>query len=571
MIPDDQSFERAAQSIRALSGREIDELLARSTHVVSNAICITDADLDEPGPRIVYVNPAFEAITGYTHDEVVGRNPRFLQGPLTDRTVTDRLRSDLVAGRPFQGETWNYRKDATAFRVAWRIAALRDEDGRITHYVAAQDDVTALRQAEQTLRDQAELLQAESDWLEALVALGVTTGRASEPDAVLRQVLDASVGPLGADDAAIVLVDDDRSAWVVVRAHEAVAAMDGMRFDPQPGTLIAQALDGHRPVVSSGDSPPVGAGLGLTEGATAVLPIGEPGTSAYGALVLAWRSPQDLRPVEQAHLAMLARLITMTHRNTQAMESQRWLASELQAALLPDLGEHEGLDVAWRYLSVDDDTVIGGDWYDVVSLGHGDVAVFVGDVVGHGAGAAALMGEIRYTVRGLLRSFTDPGALLDELDASLLADHQPGMAMATVCAVCIDRDGTLRYSSAGHPSPVVRRTGGSVDVLDGARSRPVGVTAGGTARPTEVACLYDGDTLVAFSDGVFENRDQSYDDAYLALLRRLAASADDPDGLCDAAVGFVNVGDDRPGFRDDVVVLAVRSRPAGRSGDDSSG
>jgi len=570
----DQSFERAARSLRALAGREIDELLARSTHVVSNAICITDADLDEPGPRIVYVNPAFEAITGYAHDEVIGRNPRFLQGPLTDRTVTDRLRLELGAGRPFQAETWNYRKDGTAFRMMWRIAPLRNEGGQVINFVAAQDDVTALREAEQVLRDQALHLQAETDRLGALVALGVTAGRASDPDAVLRLVLDASVGPLGADQAAIVLVDDDRADWVVVRSDEpddAETAWIGSRFVPQPATLLAQVLDGRRSVVSSSTDSSAGAGLGFPGGAIAVLPIGDGDSRAYGALVLAWRSPHDFRPAEQTHFEMLARLTTMTHRNTQALEDQRWLASELQAALLPVLGEHEGLDIAWRYLSVDDDTLIGGDWYDVVSLPDGDVAVFVGDVVGHGAPAAALMGEIRYTMRGLVRSFSDPGTLLDQLDATVLAAHLPGTAMATVCAAVLRSDGELRYSVAGHPAPLVRRTDGGLEVLDGARSHLVGVCAGGRARPTEVVHLGDGESLIAFSDGVFENRDQSYDDSYLDLVKRLSTSAADPDALCDAAVDLDSIGDGRSAARDDIVVLTVRRRPAVRSGDQAPG
>lgn len=556
----DDTFDLVAGSLRALTGGEFDELLARATHVARNAICITDAELDAPGPRIIYVNPAFEQMTGYTSDEVLGRDPRFLQGPDTDRAVLDRLRTDLESGRPFQGETFNYRKDGTPFRMAWRIAAVRDGEGTITHYVAAQDDVTPIREAEQLLRDHADYLQADTDWLGSLVDLGVSMARTTDPDAVLAQVLEAAVGPLGADGAAFVLVDDDRNDWVTTRTRGFDGVVDGDRFLAQPGTLIAQALGANRPVVRTTTSDQVGSGTGFPGGAAAVLPIGGGGVHAYGVLVLAWRSPRAFRAAERSHLDMLARLTTMTHRKTQALENQRSLAVELQGALLPQLRDVDGLDVAWRYLSVADDSVVGGDWYDVVRLPDGHAAAFVGDVVGHGASAAALMGEIRYTIRGLLRSSADPGPLLDELDATLLADHAPGEALATVLAATIAPDGTLRYSAAGHPHPVVRRADGRVDVLDGARSRLVGASADGEARPTATAHLDAGDCLVAFSDGVFESRDLDYDEGYLDLVARLAAAADHPDALCDAALA---VSGDGPTFRDDVVVLAVRRRPSG--------
>jgi PAS domain S-box-containing protein len=67
------------------------------------------------GPKIEYVNPAFTRMTGYAADEVLGRTPRLLQGPGTDRTVLDRMRASLVAGEPFQGEAINYRKDGSTY------------------------------------------------------------------------------------------------------------------------------------------------------------------------------------------------------------------------------------------------------------------------------------------------------------------------------------------------------------------------------------------------------------------------------------------------------------------------
>lgn len=570
----DETFDLIAGTVPAITGGDADQLLARATHVARNAICITDAELDAPGPRILYVNPAFEQMTGWSRDEVLGRDPRFLQGPLSDRIVLDRLRADLAAGRPFQGETYNYRKDGTPFRMSWRIAAVRDTTGRVTHYVAAQDDVSAVREAEDLLRDHADDLEHDTDWLGVLVDLGVDLARTSDADDVLAKVVQAAVGPLGADQAAVVLVDEERDEWVVSSIDGVPGVLRGSRFDPQANALVQEALDHGRPLFRSESGAAIGAGLGEVTGAAVVVPIGiaaEQG--AYGALVIRWDAPRRFRPAERTHLGLLGRLTTMTHRKTQALENQRSLAVELQAALLPDLGDLPGLEASWRYLSVADDAVVGGDWYDAVPLPDGSVALFVGDVAGHGAPAAALMGEVRFTARGLLRAYVEPGELLDELDAALLASHAPGRALATTCAILVCPDGTIRYSGAGHPHPVIRRADGSLDVLDGARSRLLGAATSAVARPTAVDHLGSGDTLVAFSDGVFEVRDLGYDDAYRRLLGRLAAAEDTPDGLCDAAVGAGHHGVDPGAFRDDVVVLAVRraDEPGERVAGGSSG
>jgi len=107
-----------------------------------DAVVITDARIDLPGPSIIYVNPAFEAMTGYTRDEVIGRTPRILQGPQTDRATLDRMRRALESGQFFEGRAVNYRKDGTAFHMEWSVSPVRETAGAITHFVAVQRDIT---------------------------------------------------------------------------------------------------------------------------------------------------------------------------------------------------------------------------------------------------------------------------------------------------------------------------------------------------------------------------------------------------------------------------------------------
>ncbi len=104
-----------------------------------NAIMITEAGLGYP---IIYVNPAFSQLTGYAPTEVIGKTPAILQGPETDPDVLSRLKQDLAEGKLFHGRALNYRKDGSTFMMEWKIAPIRNDEGRVTHFLAIQRDVS---------------------------------------------------------------------------------------------------------------------------------------------------------------------------------------------------------------------------------------------------------------------------------------------------------------------------------------------------------------------------------------------------------------------------------------------
>jgi PAS domain S-box-containing protein len=130
---------RAEESLR---------LLGSAVEQSGESILITDAEPNQPGPKILFVNPAFTKMTGYTAEEAIGKTPRILQGPRTDKSVLSRLRKNMERGEAFQGEAVNYRKDGTEFNLEWQIAPIRDASGKITHFVGIQRDVTGRKQAE---------------------------------------------------------------------------------------------------------------------------------------------------------------------------------------------------------------------------------------------------------------------------------------------------------------------------------------------------------------------------------------------------------------------------------------
>ncbi len=110
-----------------------------------DVIIVTEAaPLDEPGPRIVYVNPAFTRLTGYTPEEVIGRSPRFLQHPpAVDPDTLRAIRRGLESAEGFHGPILNFGKDGTSYWLDMRIFPLCDDQGRVTHFAAIERDVTA--------------------------------------------------------------------------------------------------------------------------------------------------------------------------------------------------------------------------------------------------------------------------------------------------------------------------------------------------------------------------------------------------------------------------------------------
>jgi PAS domain S-box-containing protein len=133
-------------------------LLDRAVAASSNGILITDPKL--PDNPVVYVNPAFEKISGYAVDEVMGRNCRFLQGEEWDQPALDELRAALREGRECRVVLRNYRKDGTLFWNELYVSPVHDEGGRLTNYVGVQNDITERRRIEEVLRESEERFRA---------------------------------------------------------------------------------------------------------------------------------------------------------------------------------------------------------------------------------------------------------------------------------------------------------------------------------------------------------------------------------------------------------------------------
>lgn len=136
-------------------------LLSSAVEQSDDSIVITDARADNPDPKIIFVNAAFTALTGYTATEIVGQSPRVLEGPLTSRLTVAQMRRNLARGKSFRGETINYRKDRSTIHLEWQVGPIHNEQGTTTHFVAFQRDISARKATER------DLAQAREDALES--------------------------------------------------------------------------------------------------------------------------------------------------------------------------------------------------------------------------------------------------------------------------------------------------------------------------------------------------------------------------------------------------------------------
>lgn len=149
-------------------GEEQLRVLGTCVARLNDIVLITEAEsLDEPGPRIVYANPAFLRLTGYRADEVLGHSPRFLQGERTQREALDRIRAALARRESCREEVINYSKDGKEYWLELDIAPVPNSAGKVTHFIAVERDITQRKreEAERTetvgkLRERVKELQA---------------------------------------------------------------------------------------------------------------------------------------------------------------------------------------------------------------------------------------------------------------------------------------------------------------------------------------------------------------------------------------------------------------------------
>ncbi|MGW2594110.1 ATP-binding SpoIIE family protein phosphatase [Streptomyces sp. NPDC001515] len=231
----------------------------------------------------------------------------------------------------------------------------------------------------------------------------------------------------------------------------------------------------------------------------------------------------------------------------------RETAVTLQRSLLPQELEHpDDLRIAATYQPGGTDAAVGGDWYDVITLGAGRTALVIGDVMGRGVRAAAVMGQLRTAVRAYARLDLPPHEVLQLLDG-LAAEIDASQIATCAYAVHDPNEGLLVYASAGHLPILVRDEDGTVRRAEDPTGPPLGT--GGWIHTSGTIALPPGSTAVLYTDGLVERRSEDIDEGVAALERALAGAKGAPQVVCDRLIRSLNVTAEHD---DDVAVLVVQ-------------
>lgn len=549
-----------------------DSLHARAA--AASQLSITISDPRRPDDPLIWVNPAFERVSGYPAAEAVGRNCRFLQDTGTDPDAVARIRTGLAAGRTVAETLRNVRRDGTPWWNRLVISPVLDPDGVATHHVGIQTDVTSIVELErerdaalasaEVARARLELVAQVSETLiqhlddagavRALADLVVprlaTWGFVAVTDERGRiDGLHVAAGDpaLAADAAAL---GQGRASWISLSAAFTAALLSRPGVAAEPFRVDASDLpDGTTP-----DQVALVQRLGLNE--VLVVPLhGRDGV--IGVLCLVDGPTRRFTAEEVETATYIGRRAGLGLENARLYVRERSAALTLQQSLLPDIGQVEGLDIAASYLPALHRAEVGGDWFDVLPLPDGAVGLAVGDVVGHDLRAAASMGQLRSVLRSHAWSGAAAGRVIAHLDQLVRGF---GMAdMSTCVYLRLGPGPDLTYCRAGHPPPLLRLPDGSVTTLDGGLRTPIGVPDVEDDTPEASTAMPHGSVLVLYSDGLVERRDRSLRTGIEQLTATLAGLPTDltaagvRDHLVDRLV--------TPQHQEDDVCLLVVRRP----------
>jgi serine phosphatase RsbU (regulator of sigma subunit)/anti-sigma regulatory factor (Ser/Thr protein kinase)/putative methionine-R-sulfoxide reductase with GAF domain len=264
------------------------------------------------------------------------------------------------------------------------------------------------------------------------------------------------------------------------------------------------------------------------------------------------RSPLGEGDVEQ--LEEVAARLALAIDGALLLRQQTEIAHTLQRSLLPaSLPQVPGAEVAVRYLPGTEGVDVGGDFYDVIPLPSGRIGLVVGDVMGRGLRAAAVMGQLRAAVRSYSLEGHPPAALLSRLDL-LVGTLEEGMLVTALYGEWDPARGLVVVSCAGHMPPVVRRPGERPTFLELDPGLPLGVGAQDYSE-SEVE-LPPGSLLLGFTDGLVEGPDLSVQDGMAQLLAAMT-DAEGAMAACDAALAALRPLNASRKYDDDTALLAL--------------
>ncbi|MFJ1807001.1 MULTISPECIES: SpoIIE family protein phosphatase [unclassified Streptomyces] len=521
--------------------------------------------------RFLRVNDALARMNGVSAAEHVGRrltevvpgvNAVALESTMREvldggKAVVDVRRSGRTPADPHHERTWSCS-----------YAPLLDGAGRTLGLIASLIDITEGQQAEQ---DADRARRRFALLAEAGTRVGTTLDLRQTAEEIAQMLV-----PQLADSADVQLLEE------VIAPDESTAATHGVvrrmaALFPDPAAPTARLRPGmtsriargslYERVIADGrptnlyrsDVPALVTDPRAEElrtylmslGSARLIPLVARGKVLGAVVVTRLRSREPFDEQDCVLIDELAARAALNIDNALMYTRQRAAALTLQRSLTNSaLPAVPGLELTGRYLPASEHDV-GGDWFDVITLPQNRTGLVIGDVMGHGMHAAALMGQLRTAVRALARHDIDPARMLRSLDA-VVADMGEDQMATCVYAVHDPASGGCLVARAGHPPPAVVTPGGALAFLDGSPGTPLGT--GGQQFRTEEVPLPPGSLLVLYTDGLIEARGRDLDQGLDRLARALRSPGRPLAVLCDDVLAQMLP---HPA-QDDVAILMAR-------------
>ena len=482
---------------------------------------------DQTG-SVIELNDAFAKLTGYPAQGLPYRWPHpWLVDEKAARLQQSRLREETQV----RYETPIRHRDGRLVWVAANINRVKPDNADGHVYVGTLRDITAERA----------FAARESAVLRLATAVSVATSMSE----VLAITLDECRLALDVHRVVAAVWPTTGAEPTIQVAGERLSP-DWRHLDPELREIFKQARRQLPLTVQPIESP---SAPGESSGIVAVL-IGGGGV----ALWLELRVPRRISGDDRLLVTVLVGHLGLAIQHVRQFEAARETSLTLQHAMLAPATLPPGFAV--RYEPAVTPLEIGGDWYDVLRIGDHRIGIIVGDCVGRGLSAAAVMGQLRASARALLLTGAEPARLLEELDA--VAELIPDAFCTTVFLAVLDTEsGEFSYSCAGHLPAVLAAPGVAHTLISDARSVPLAVQRK-ASRPQAAVTLPPGSTLMLYTDGLVERRDISLDDGIAHLgatvARGLNLTADD---VADAVLSELAP----PGGYDDDIAIVVYRRP----------
>jgi PAS domain S-box-containing protein len=523
--------------------------------------------------RFIRVNDEFCRFVRLPREAIIGH--RVIEVPAAgfDMIMIDRVTGQVLAGVPLLDWPLEQTIDGVRRVYAWSAFRIADQ-GRVLGALGWLTDVTERERA-------AAALEQARARLDLLARASSDIGNTLDIRQTCADLADLAVPEL-ADRISIELLDQVLRGEDTGRDQPGTTGFVRLRRvimrDVQPGApvyyregdeIIAPLTQGRVAVIVRGEPllaprladatsevtyTPGQASVLLGRGVHTlmVVPLIARGTTLG---VASFGRAEQRNPYDDADLRLvtdLASRAALHIDNARLYAREHDTAVTLQRSLLPQaIPEVEGLQIAYIYQPANRSAAAGGDWFDVLPLHDGGVALVIGDVTGHSIRAAAIMGQLRTATVTLTRLGRPPEEIMRQL-SRLLADDDVEIGATCLYASYDPRTRRCRFTSAGHPPPVVRHPDGRTEFVDVRQGIILGVQR--DRYPTTEARLAPGSVLALYTDGLVEQPGQDIDVGMSRLARTLAASPARPLGdLRDALLAS-------PGpAADDIALLLART------------